>query len=118
MIMIAWLSTIQNNNLKNMNTGHAIKTLRKRRNLSQGELCKMIKLSQPSLSLIETGIKQPSQRNLKKILMVFKVTESELAIASINENDFAPEFRKLGMDMIGTLLGMMKRITPDQRQKI
>lgn len=50
-----------------MNIGQSVKLLRKNRNHTQGEFCKVIGITQSYLSLIEGGKKKPSLEVLQKV---------------------------------------------------
>lgn len=76
-----------------MKIGILIKKLRIEKRISQGELAKVCKLSQNSLSQIELGLKRPSSKNLTKICEVLEVPESLLYLYGLEENDI-PERKK------------------------
>ena len=76
-----------------MNLGNAIKSLRKRKNLKQMALADSIGISPTSLSLIESGAKQPSQETLKKICQYLKVPQPFIYFLAMEESD-VPEDRK------------------------
>ena len=50
-----------------MNLGNAVKELRKRRGLTQGNFCEQIGITQSYLSQVENGVKEPSIDVIKKI---------------------------------------------------
>lgn len=70
-----------------MNIGAAIKELRKEKDISQKELSSLTKISPTSLSLIETGAKQPSNRNLAKIAKALNTSISSIYLLAIEETD-------------------------------
>jgi transcriptional regulator with XRE-family HTH domain len=70
-----------------MNIGLAIKTIRKKANITQHELAHKCELSQTSMSQIETGVKRPSQRTLKKICTVLDIPESIIYIVALQDTD-------------------------------
>jgi transcriptional regulator with XRE-family HTH domain len=76
-----------------MNIGKAIRSIRKKLSVSQSELSQKCKLSQTSLSQIETGSKRPSQRTIAKICKALDVPESVIYIVAMKEAD-VPEGKK------------------------
>ena len=78
-----------------MDLGIAIKAVRKKLRMSQQELAERCKISQTSLSQIETGIKRPSQRTINKVCTVLDIPEAILYIVAMEEADVPPA--KIGM---------------------
>jgi transcriptional regulator with XRE-family HTH domain len=76
-----------------MNLGKAIMSVRKQLGIKQYELAEMCTISQTSLSQIETGLKRPSPRTLKKICAAFEVPDSVLYILGMQDTDI-PESKK------------------------
>ena len=76
-----------------MNIGTGIKQIRKAKGMSQGELAERSELSQPSLSLIESGTKRPSARNIKKICKALDVPEALVYLYTLEDSDI-PESKK------------------------
>lgn len=70
-----------------MNIGLAIKSIRKKLNITQYELAEKCELSQTSLSQIETGVKRPSQRTISKVCHVLDIPESILYIVAMQDTD-------------------------------
>ena len=60
--------------------GEKIKGLRKAKNMTQEELSKMLKVSQPVLNRWETGSRNPSLKTLKKISDVFNISIDTLLL--------------------------------------
>ncbi len=68
-----------------MNLGKTIKELRKQKGMKQMDLAKSIQISQTSLSLIETSVKQPSHETLKKICEFFQIPQPFIYFLSLEE---------------------------------
>lgn len=60
--------------------GEKIKGLRKAKNMTQEELSKMLKVSQPVLNRWETGSRNPSLKTLKKISDIFNISIDTLLL--------------------------------------
>src|ERR1700744_5184921 len=73
-----------------MNIGSAIKSIRKKLDITQYELAEKCALSQTSLSQIETGLKRPSQKTLTKVCTVLDIPESIIYIVAMQEADVPP----------------------------
>lgn len=73
--------------------GAAIKELRKRKKMSQGELADAIGTSQTSLSQIEGNVTYPHTKTIQKIAAFFEMPEQFIYLLSITEND-VPEKNK------------------------
>ena len=56
-----------------------IKSLRKLQNITQMDLAKKLKVSQPVLNRWETGVRNPSLKTLKKISEIFSISLDTLA---------------------------------------
>ncbi|MES2702826.1 MAG: helix-turn-helix transcriptional regulator [Bacteroidota bacterium] len=82
-----------------MSIGKAIKSIRKKRSLSQAELARRISLSQTSLSQIETDAKRPSQRTIERLCKELDIPESVLYIAAMQYFE-VPEKYKAAYDLI------------------
>ncbi|OJW85195.1 MAG: hypothetical protein BGO69_06130 [Bacteroidetes bacterium 46-16] len=76
-----------------MNLGKAIMSVRKQLAMKQYELAELCNISQTSLSQIETGLKRPSPRTLKKICAALEVPDSVLYILGMQDTD-VPESKK------------------------
>ena len=70
-----------------MNIGNAIKQLRQHFGISQIELSAKTGLSQTSISQIESGIKNPSKKSMKKICDAFEIPEAILYVMGMEEAD-------------------------------
>ncbi len=77
-----------------MKLGSTIVKLRKERRLSQGELAKIIKISQTSLSHIELNKRTPHPRTMKKLSVALELPEPIICLLSMTEED-VPRERKL-----------------------
>lgn len=77
-----------------MNLGKAIKTLRKKQELSQEELAASANITQAALSRIENG-KRPSVVTLQKLSEVLEVPESLFYVMGIEKGDVPAKKRKL-----------------------
>lgn len=64
----------------NPTLGEELKRYRELRGFTQIQVCKKVKISQTSLSQIETGVHWPSRNHLRKLL---KLYELELQLKSI-----------------------------------
>lgn len=73
-----------------MELGSAIRKIRKHMGLSQGELSQLCEISQTALSQIESGVKNPSNKTIKKVCTVLGVPESLLYILGMNDKDVPP----------------------------
>jgi transcriptional regulator with XRE-family HTH domain len=82
-----------------MNIGLAIKSIRKKLNITQYELAEKCELSQTSLSQIETGVKRPSQRTISKVCNVLDIPESILYIVAMQDTD-VPASKKGVYDLV------------------
>lgn len=76
-----------------MKLGKTIKELRIQKEIKQGDLAKSIGISQTSLSLIESGIKQPSYGTLKKTCKLFEIPLPFIYYLALEESDI-PEHKK------------------------
>ncbi len=96
-----------------MNLGKAITSVRKQLGIKQYELSEMTGISQTSLSQIETGLKRPSTRTLKKICDALQVPDSLLYILGMQDTDIPeskkaiyallfPSIKSLAMQMVST----------------
>ena len=82
-------------NNKTMHIGLAIKTLRREKGINQLQLCKMINISQTSLSSIETGKSYPSKQTQDAVLKALEVTKSKLMFLCIDTDDIKKDQREV-----------------------
>jgi len=76
-----------------MKIGTTIKELRIQKAIKQGDLANRIGISQTSLSLIESGVKQPSQDTLKKVCAILEIPQPFIYYLSLEESDI-PDNKK------------------------
>jgi XRE family transcriptional regulator, regulator of sulfur utilization len=76
-----------------MKIGPTIKELRIQKEIKQGDLANSIGISQTSLSLIESGVKQPSQDTLRKVCELFEIPQPFIYYLALEESDI-PENKK------------------------
>jgi transcriptional regulator with XRE-family HTH domain len=74
-----------------MNIAHALKMIRKRRDIKQKDACKEIGISQSYLSLIEKGQRQPSLDVLQGIAGYYNMPLPIILWHTITEEDVSPE---------------------------
>jgi len=82
-----------------MNLGNTIRSLRKKKNIKQTDFAELIGISQTSLSLIESGVNQPSQETLKKICEELKVPQPFIYFLALEESDIPDERKDLYKDL-------------------
>ena len=70
-----------------MNLGNAVKELRKKRGLTQGDFCKQIGITQSYLSQVENGNKEPSVDVIKKIAVALSTPVPVLFWFTLTEDD-------------------------------
>ena len=70
-----------------MNLGNAVKELRKKRGLTQGNFCEQIGITQSYLSQVEKGHKEPSIDVLKKIANALDTPMPVLFWFTLTEED-------------------------------
>lgn len=76
-----------------MQIGTAIKSIRKKLCVRQNELAERCGISQTSLSQIETGIKRPSTKTIKKLCTALDIPESLIYILAMQDTD-VPDSKK------------------------
>lgn len=97
-----------------MNIGPTIKRLRKERGLNQLEFGEMTRLSQTSLSLIESGNTTPNKSTLKRICEGLKIPEEMLYFMSIDESDIPEEKKEKFRLLYPTAKDLMLKIFSDE----
>ena len=70
-----------------MNIGAAIKTIRKKLDFTQSQLAGACKISQATLSQIESGRKRPNEQTMKRICDCLEIPEAILYIIAMEERD-------------------------------
>lgn len=78
-----------------MDIGIAIKTLRLKQGLTQGQLAEKCGMSDQGISNIETGKAYPPKNTVEKLCRAFGIPMSYLLLASIEEGDVPEEKRVL-----------------------
>ena len=86
-----------------MNLGESIKSLRKRKNISQGELALSCKITQAYLSQIENNRKEPNLATLKTISKELDVPLPIIFYTAMSEEDI-PDSKKEAFGMINPSL--------------
>jgi transcriptional regulator with XRE-family HTH domain len=82
-----------------MNTGLAIKTIRKKLSLTQNQLAVKCNLTKTSLSLIENGIQKPSSRTISRICKSLDIPEMIVYIAAMEAQD-VPEPKRHAYEIL------------------
>lgn len=83
-----------------MNYGHALKTIRESRNLSQGDAAKKAGVSQTYLSQVEGNVKKsPSEDIIKKLCKVYKIPPIIVTYMAAEKKDI-PKSRKHLFDVL------------------
>lgn len=94
-----------------MNIGQAIRTLRKQKGLSQGELSGAAGITQMAISQIETGAKRPGDGTLHKICTVLETAVIDIYILAMEESDFPRSKRTKYKLIYPTIRGMILELT-------
>lgn len=74
--------------------GEAVKKLRKKHKITQGDLCEAIDKTQSYMSMIENNQYTPSIPTIKKIAKVFKIPFQILLWYSLDEKQIPKEKRE------------------------
>lgn len=93
-----------------MDIGKQIKELRKHRNISQVDLAARVGVSQTSLSLIETGENNPSEKTVKEISKVLRIPVPILYFLSFSEDDVPIEKRALYKSLSPHIKGLVQEL--------
>lgn len=101
-----------------MNIGHSIKTLRLTKGISQQELAELITISQTSLSQIESGIKRPSPKTLKKISEKLSVPEALFYILGLDENDIPATRKSLFKHVFPAIEGLLLELVGSEHDEM
>ena len=64
-------------------------------NMSQQTLSRKTGLSQTSISQIENGVKNPSERTVKRICKVLRIPDAVLYILGVDEDDIPAERKEM-----------------------
>lgn len=93
-----------------MNIGEAIRKMRLKKSLSQGELAELCGISQTSMYQIEKGIKRPSSKNMGKICKILGVPEPVIYLYAMEEKDVSKEKRAIFNTMYPTMNSLIETI--------
>lgn len=89
-----------------MNLGATIKSQRKQRRLTQGELASLAGISQTYLSLIETNEKEPTISTLTSICVALRLPVPILMFLALDEAD-VPTQKREAFKLLGPTLNLM-----------
>jgi len=78
-----------------MDLGQAIRTLRMKQGMTQGQLAEKCDMSVSGLSYLETGRSVPPKGTMEKLCNALGVPMSYMLLASIDETDIPEEKRVL-----------------------
>ncbi len=93
-----------------MNIGATIKTIRKEKGLSQGDLAALSGLTQTSISQIETSVHVPSDKHLHVICETLGISKALLLLISMEEIDVPAQNRHLYKDLFPTIKELLIKI--------
>ncbi len=97
-----------------MNIGHAIKTIREKRKISQTQLAKRVDVTQAFLSLVEKGTREPSLDTVKKISAQLNVPQQVLMLLACDEKSKAGKYSKYIHQIVSALDDVLRDIGPIQ----
>ena len=101
-----------------MNTGLAIRSIRRQLDITQYELADKCNISQTSLSQIENGVKRPSTRTIKKVCEVLDLPESIIYILGMQDTD-VPDSRKEVYEMLfPSIKSLALQIVSDEHKQL
>lgn len=96
---------------KNRNIiGQRIKTMRLSRGMTQADLARAINQSQSSITMYETGRREPDFETLEAFADVFNVPLASLMGSDPDPSDIDPE--------IHIVSGLMETMTKEQKQQV
>lgn len=78
-----------------MDIGQAIKMLRTKQGMTQGQLADLCGMSVNGVSLLELGRRFPTKSTVDRLCQAFGIPQSYVALASIEESDIPEEKRVL-----------------------
>jgi len=93
-----------------MNLGSAVKKLRKYKNLSQEDLARVSKLSQTTISLIESGKTTPFSGTIKRIASSLDTSEYIIYLLSMEEEDVPPNKKEKFDTLFPVLETLIKQL--------
>lgn len=94
-----------------MNIGKAVKELRVKQGISQGDFAKRITISQTALSQLESGQTTPHQSTLDKVAKALGVSLSTLYLLAIEDVDVKEEKRAVFNELFPVIKNLL--ITED-----
>jgi len=77
-----------------MQIGKTIKAIRRKRNITQCEFSKQLGMTQSYMSLVENGLKNPSDNMIKKVSDIFDIPTPVLVWYAICDEDVKENLRK------------------------
>lgn len=109
-----------------MNLGNNIKKLRRRANLSQQELAKLIGINQYNISFWEINRSEPSSSQLLKLSLIFKVPVDYILgkneIVTYNEEEFKSVTNNFELDIkddnLKELLDIYNSLSKDKQEDL
>ena len=93
-----------------MNIGKAIKIVRRKRGVQQKDLADICLLSQTSISQIETGVKNPSQKTIERVCDALDIPECMLYMIALQEVDIAPSKRQTYRLLYPTMVSLILEV--------
>jgi transcriptional regulator with XRE-family HTH domain len=90
-----------------MNISKGLKDVRTKKNLTQLQVSKKTKISQPHLSQLEGGSKQPTKKTIEKLCKFYEVPYAVLVWMSIDEKDVKNEKRGIYKDLSPAINGLI-----------
>jgi transcriptional regulator with XRE-family HTH domain len=93
-----------------VNLGTTIRNLRQKKGYKQKVFADAIGISPTSLSLIETGTRQPSDQTLKDICRVLRVPQPFIYFLALEKNDIPKERVGLYKKMVPRLQKQIEKI--------
>jgi transcriptional regulator with XRE-family HTH domain len=97
-----------------MQIGKNIRTLREERGLDQGELADRVGITQPYLSQLENGQRDPSVSLLRKIVDELETSLPGLFLLSMDEEDVRPDHREAFRKLQPHLKEFLLRSSPKE----
>ena len=90
-----------------MDFGQAIRTLRKERNMTQGQLAERCFVSTNAVSAWETGRAYPPKSSVERLCQAFGVPVAYFVTESIEERDFPEKNRDLCLELLKPLRNLL-----------
>ena len=96
-----------------MHIGIAIKIIRKKRELSQTQLAKNVRISQAFLSFIEKGLREPGFKLIKRIANSLQVPEQIIFLLACDKKIRLGEHAKHMEKLALTLDDILRQLRPN-----